>query len=88
MGQTVFCRRCMIPDFIKDKDGFLEQSLERIDVEEKVSESSYEERLHLCNVCGEYINGICRQCGCFVAVRAAYKRNSCPGIEKKWEEQL
>lgn len=86
MDGKKFCRKCMIPDFVEDKDAFLSNYLKNLPDEERTEESVYQNRLKACAGCSEYLNGMCRHCGCFVALRAAVRRQSCPGIPKRWEE--
>ncbi len=81
-----FCRRCVIPDFIKDKDSFISAYLSRILPEERAEDAVYDDRLKKCSECESYINGICRLCGCFVALRAAHKGQYCPAHSDKWQE--
>lgn len=58
--------------------------IENLDEDLKVDEKLYQERLAFCRECGSLISGMCRICGCFVEMRAVMKKNSCPGIPKKW----
>lgn len=74
----------MIPDFVKDQKGFLDTYLGRIPEEEKAQEDLYEKRLQACDSCPDYQNGMCRMCGCFVAVRAAVRKQYCPGVPGRW----
>lgn len=80
-----WCRRCLTKemtdaayyqnmyDYIKN----LEEGL-------KTPEELYRQRLALCKGCESLLNGMCRVCGCFVEMRAAVRKNGCPGIIKKW----
>ena len=78
------CKKCMIPDYIEDKDAFLETYIQGIPEEERTEASEYERRLQICDACEHLLNGMCRRCGCFVAVRGAAARNYCPDPKKKW----
>lgn len=53
-----------------------------LDVDIKADDSLYEERLSICKECEKLISGMCLKCGCYVEMRAAVTRNTCPG--KKW----
>ena len=56
----------------------------QLDPDVKSEEELYEKRLAACKQCGNLVNGMCRVCGCFVEMRAAVKKNSCPAAEKYW----
>lgn len=62
----------------------LQDYIENIPEEEKVSQEKYEERLLICDQCKELRNGLCGQCGCYVAVRAVRKIGYCPHVTAKW----
>ena len=79
-----FCRKCVIPDFVEDKEGFLSTYLGRINEEDRTEDEVYDNRLEACNKCSHFINGMCRLCGCFVAIRAAVRNNTCPDIKSNW----
>lgn len=81
-----FCRKCLIPDYIEDKEAFLKNYLGRIPPEERTEEAVYDHRMEQCESCGRYLNGMCRLCGCFVAIRAAGRRQSCPEEPPRWKE--
>jgi len=84
-GQQTFCKKCLVKD-MPDVEYFknLYQYIENIDVDLKVDDDTYEERLAICQQCENLLNGMCRICGCFVELRAAMKKKNCPSIEKKW----
>ena len=44
----------------------------------KAEPDLYEERLGVCRQCELLMDGMCRACGCFVELRAAIGKNSCP----------
>lgn len=56
----------------------LHRYIANLDEDLKVGEPLYEERLSLCKKCELLWDGMCRACGCFVELRAAMKKNSCP----------
>ncbi len=51
----------------------------------KVSQPIYEKRLQSCKECELLLDGMCRACGCFVELRAAVYKNSCP--YDKWKAE-
>lgn len=82
--EKIFCRKCMIPDFVEDKEGFLRKWLEQMPEEERISDELYDQRLRICNSCEYLCNGMCRLCGCFIVIRAAGRRSYCPAVTSKW----
>lgn len=67
-----FCRRCQWTKEMFDKELLkLEEYIERIPEEERVSDEEYERRLMLCDTCSFMRGGMCGRCGCYVALRAA-----------------
>lgn len=80
----IFCRRCMVPDYIEDKEAFIEKYVDIIKPEERTDDAVYESRLRKCEKCEHHQNGICRLCGCFVVIRAVARRQSCPASPGRW----
>lgn len=78
------CRRCLTRDFAGQEDFFqtLHDYIENLDIDIKAEEKLYEKRLAVCLECDFLFQGMCRKCGCYVELRAAVKKNSCPG--GKW----
>ena len=59
--------------------------LNTLDDELKADEALRDKRLALCKACDNLIAGMCRQCGCYVEIRAALKDKDCPNFDdKKW----
>lgn len=80
-----FCRRCLLSEL--SQDGYFESVYEyirSIPSEEKVAQEEYLQRLERCRNCDSLVNGMCRECGCFVEVRAARKITHCPGVHPAW----
>ena len=51
----------------------------------RVEKNLYEERLRMCEVCEEMINGMCKFCGCFCVIRALKAVQYCPHPNgKRW----
>ena len=84
MNQRV-CRRCLLMD---QAGGALAKSLreyvESIPDEERAEEALYRMRLEVCRKCDQLMQGVCRQCGCFVEARAARRAQSCPAVPSRW----
>lgn len=73
------CRKCLTRDM--DEAAYfdnLHNYIANLDEELKVEKPLYEERLSVCQSCSLLADGMCRACGCFVELRAAMKKNSCP----------
>lgn len=60
----------------------LQEYIDNLDPETKVSDEIYEQRLKICTECEILLEGMCRSCGCYVELRAALRKNYCPN--KKW----
>lgn len=78
------CRRCLTRDLADSEELFrtMYDYIENIDIDIKTPGSLYEERLSVCMECDMLLQGMCRKCGCYVEMRAAVKKNRCPG--EKW----
>lgn len=80
-----FCRRCQWTKEMFDKELLkLEEYIERIPEEERVSDEEYERRLMLCDTCsfmrGACADGAAAMWHCVRAKRQQY----CPDVHKKW----
>lgn len=85
MEDKRFCRRCLLDKvFSAQEYKSMQDYIDSIDKEIKTSEDEYKKRLDLCKQCDSLMNGTCRECGCFVELRAAVKKNYCPSVEAKW----
>lgn len=84
-----FCRKCLLED-MPENEYFksLKDYIAHLDENIKVSAKIYERRLDLCRQCDQLLNGMCRQCGCFVELRAAIGKNYCPGPGKRWDREI
>ncbi|MDR0964484.1 MAG: DUF6171 family protein [Clostridium sp.] len=73
------CKKCL-PDQIGEDEYFetLHSYVENIDPNEKAREEDYSSRLFVCAKCEKLREGMCAACGCFVELRAAYRKNRCP----------
>ena len=56
----------------------LTEYMERIDPERRSSNDEYANRLRVCETCDYLNDGLCRACGCFVALRALTAARHCP----------
>lgn len=83
-AQYRVCKKCLMRDMADKQEYFknLQEYIENLDPETKVSETLYEQRLGVCTSCERLLDGMCRSCGCYVELRAALIKNCCPN--KKW----
>ena len=80
------CRRCLLNEM--SPEGYFRsiyEYIESIPAEDKTPDSEYRRRLELCKECPSLLNGLCRECGCFVEVRAAKRRQRGPAVRARWE---
>ena len=62
----------------------MEAYIHALPAELKVDEATYVHRLEQCKACDALLNGMCRECGCYVQVRAAKARLGCPAPIPRW----
>lgn len=80
-----FCPRCAWTKEMFEKELIkLQDYIDRIPEEEKATKEEYERRLLICDSCSDLRGGLCGQCGCYVAVRAARKIGYCPHVRARW----
>ena len=72
------CRRCILNELDGEYLKSIYQYIENIPTEQKTPQEEYARRLGICRGCENLQNGMCRQCGCFVEVRAAKLGQVCP----------
>ena len=84
------CRQCLLRDMQGTQAEYYESVLRyRKTLSEKqgVSDEVYERRLASCVACSALVSGTCAHCGCYVEMRAAKKRMSCPSPDgNRWLE--
>ncbi len=74
------CKRCLTRDMM-DKASYFQNMydyIDNLDESIKTNQPLYEKRLMVCKECDLLADGMCRACGCFVEMRAALDKNSCP----------
>ena len=80
------CKKCLLLE-AGEKAAYktVRDYLDTLDDELKVDKSVLDKRLALCRECDNLIAGMCRQCGCYVEIRASLKDKSCPNFDdRKW----
>ena len=75
------CKKCLTRDMIGKEEYFrsMREYIDNLDIDVKAPDELYEKRLAACRECDFLLEGMCRKCGCYVEMRAAVIRNSCPG---------
>ena len=80
------CKKCLLLE-AGEKAAYktVTDYLDTLDDELKADKALCDKRLALCRACDYLIAGMCRQCGCYVEIRAALKDKSCPNFDdRKW----
>lgn len=85
-NKTAPCLHCEAQVLPSEKE--LEVLVKTMEISENelTPQEIYRERLDICNEC-EYLqeNIVCKECGCYVKIRALYKDNQCPNpYGAKW----
>ncbi len=77
------CYRCLLREMSKaDYEQQIGKYIAKIAANEKTDDTLYEYRLSVCKSCECLWDATCSACGCYVELRAASKKASCP--HKKW----
>lgn len=78
------CKRCLTKDMVDKAEYFqnMYDYISNLDETIKTNQPLYEKRLMICKNCDLLTDGMCKACGCFVEMRAAIRKNSCP--YEKW----
>lgn len=79
------CKRCLLSE-TSDKRLYetVQAYIQSLPEDVKAAPEEYRRRLSICKGCGELLNGMCRQCGCFIEARAAKARAVCPKDVRFW----
>lgn len=78
------CRKCLTEQLSEQAYRTVSEYISLIPSEKKTDDITYRERLKQCQSCDELINGMCRKCGCFAEIRAAYAVRHCPHEQRRW----
>jgi len=79
--KTALCRRCLLQDLNGEEADYYQSVLryrKSLSQKQGVPDEVYESRLNSCLACDELVNAICKQCGCYVQMRAAAGKMKCP----------
>lgn len=80
-----FCKRCLLSE--TDETELLKSVTELINAmpeNKKADSETYIERLSVCMECSGLYRGMCRECGCYVELRAVKSAMRCPAVPPKW----
>ena len=80
----MICKRCLLAQMVQAEYENIKQLIMLINIDKKADDELYKKRLEICTGCDCLINGMCKKCGCFVELRAAYAENRCPHECKLW----
>lgn len=85
-SETKRCRQCLLRDMTDEDDFYrgVQRFRSLLSEEERTPDGEYEARLSKCRECASLENGTCRQCGCFVEMRAARIEMHCPRQDAAW----
>ncbi len=80
------CKKCLLYEAAeKDVYESVQAAIGKIKENEKASKEEYLSRLEKCKNCEHLISGVCMKCGCYVELRAAFKKQNCPNAKnRKW----
>lgn len=79
------CKRCLTREMAEGEDfRSMWELIENMDPDIKTADYVYGKRLVICKECDMLLQGMCRKCGCYVELRAAVAKNSCPS--GKWQD--
>lgn len=81
-----FCRRCLLED-MPDQAALARSIQELIDLLPdalRAEESLRQSRLTACRACEHLTDGMCALCGCYVELRAAKAKMTCPDVPGRW----
>lgn len=84
-NQKRLCKKCLLYDSPQAKYfTHLYEYINNLEDDIKVDDTEYDKRLNTCITCNDYLQGMCRVCGCFVELRAIIRENECAAPNKKW----
>ena len=86
MEPRTFCRRCLLEDMPSEAELLrsVQELIELLPEESRATEQTRSNRLAACRTCDHLNGGTCALCGCFVELRTAKARLSCPAVPPGW----
>lgn len=81
------CLKCLLQDLPDEKQlsEILRERIAQLPEEERADPETYKTRLDRCRDCTSLNRGTCGECGCYVELRAARIRMSCPHVPPRWK---
>lgn len=81
------CRKCLLQDLPDEKElsEILRERIAQLPEEDRTDPETYKARLGECRVCSSLNRGTCGECGCYVELRAARKKMTCPHVPPRWK---
>lgn len=87
INYTPICKKCLL-EKLAESQGDLVQAIKNqislIPDADRTPDDEYRRRLLACTECDFLADAMCRKCGCYVELRAAYQNRSCPGEHPRW----
>lgn len=83
----MICRRCLLCDMESEKPLYelMREWLAAVPAGQRAAPETYRARLAACRGCDRLNSGMCALCGCYVELRAAKQRMTCPATPARWE---
>ena len=80
------CRQCLLREMADENDYYKSVLFyrETMPKKKRTPDDVYEARVLVCKACESLENGTCRQCGCYVEMRAAQIDMHCPKKDAAW----
>lgn len=79
------CKRCLLREAGEQVTyETLQSYLQTLPADALTDEEMYQKRITNCINCDSLLAGTCRECGCYVEVRARLKTAACPAVHKRW----
>ena len=80
------CKKCLLREAAEaDILESIKLRIDKLSDSEKADDELYQNRLNECRNCDNLRSGVCMKCGCYVELRAAFKKQKCPDVRaKKW----
>lgn len=86
IDQKKICRRCLLED-MPDQAALAKNVRELVALLPEPLRASADvtgARLEICKSCDHLYGGMCELCGCYVQLRAAKTKLSCPDVPARW----
>lgn len=79
METKIPCKKCLLADIAPGEEyEKIQRLLALMPEKEKAVPEELQRRLEICRRCASLSEATCTQCGCYVELRAAKKKERCP----------